>query len=80
MVKPRPAARISSVPTGKGATEALSFVVELWRVEEDRPERILGRALSLTLARAIYLAALQDFPGRRIVIRTGDMLIADSRA
>ena len=80
MVKPHTDARLRRVPAAKAATESLSFVVELWRTAEDAPERILGRALNLTLARAIYLAALQDFPDRRIIIRTGDMIIADSRA
>jgi hypothetical protein len=80
MVKPHSDTRFSRILAGKPAPESLSFVVELFHAEEDRPDRILGRALNLTLARAIYVAALQDFPNRRIVIRKGGMIITDNRA
>ena len=78
MAGPHTDARISLVLAGRDAPEPLSFAVELRREAQDRPERILGRAFNLTLARAIYLAALQDFPGRRIIIRSGESVIADS--
>jgi hypothetical protein len=38
-----------------------------------------GPRSSLGTARVIHHAALQDFPGRRIVLRKGEMIIADSR-
>ena len=80
MIKSHTDARFASGLAGQPAPESLSFVVELWRPDEDVSERVLGRAVNLTLARAIYLAALQDFPGRRIVISRGQAIIADSRA
>lgn len=80
MVKPHTDARFASVAAGQSAPESLSFVVELWRPEQDAAERVLGRAVNLTLARAIYLAALQDFPDRRIILRRGQAIIVDSRA
>jgi hypothetical protein len=79
MVKPRTEPNLAAFPGGGRTPEVLDFVVELWRDEVAGVDRVLGRALNLTLARAVHQAALQDFPGRRVVLRKGEMIIADSR-
>jgi hypothetical protein len=56
--------------------EALPFTVEI----SDRPEgeRILARAASASLARAIYGAARTDFPHARLLLKRGSEIILDS--
>lgn len=57
----------------------LLYRIELWRDEPaDRVERVLARAASVELARAIFKAALTEHPGRRITLRTGNRTIEDS--
>jgi hypothetical protein len=59
--------------------EDLPYRVTLW-VEEDAPVvKVLARAASIVLARAIYIAALTENPGRRITLNRGPEIISDSR-
>ena len=58
--------------------ENLPFRVELWQGATDKVERILARAVSAALGRAIFNAALSEHPDRRITLRRGSRLIADS--
>jgi hypothetical protein len=59
--------------------EDLAYRVTLW-VEEDTPVlKVLGRAASVVLARAIYVAALTENPGRRITLNRGPEIISDSQ-
>lgn len=68
--------RSSVAPPG---TEELPYRVELWHDGVgDRIERILARALNAQLARAIFKAATGEHPNRRITLRKGTRLIADS--
>jgi hypothetical protein len=61
------------------AAEELPYRIELWHnSERDGVERVLARALSVHLARAIYGAAKEEHPGRRITLRKGDQTLADS--
>jgi hypothetical protein len=60
------------------AKEDLPFCVELWQADEDKVERVLARALSVQLARAIFTAALTEFPQRRITLRRGSETVLDS--
>jgi hypothetical protein len=53
------------------------FVVELAPIA-DEPSRALGRAVSLVLANAIFAAALAAYPGARIVLKAGEVVIQDS--
>jgi hypothetical protein len=61
-------------------TEELPFRVELWHDGgHDAVERILARAASAQLARAIFKAAQGDHPQRRITLRRDNRIIADSQ-
>jgi hypothetical protein len=60
-------------------SEELPYRVELWdAADHDSVERVLARAFSVQLARAIFKAALNEHPGRRITLRHGSRTIADS--
>ena len=60
--------------------EDLPYRVELWRTDdtEGAVERILGRAASAQLARAIFNAAAEEHPGRKITLRKGDRIVVES--
>jgi hypothetical protein len=61
------------------AKEELPFRVELWRDGGgEGVERVLARAVSAQLARAIFKAAEGEHPERRITLRRGNRIIADS--
>jgi hypothetical protein len=42
-------------------------------------ERVVARAASAQLAHAIFRAVRSEHPERRIVLREGDRIVADSR-
>jgi hypothetical protein len=53
--------------------------VELWHDGGgDAVERVIARAVSAQLARAIFKAAQGEHPERRITLRRGSRIIADS--
>lgn len=61
------------------APQELPYRVELWRDGAgDAVERVLARAVSVQLARAIFKAAQRENPQRRITVRRGNRIIADS--
>ena len=60
------------------APEELPFQVELRADDSDQIERVLARAISIQLARAIFKAAISEHPGRHITLTKGTTLIADS--
>jgi hypothetical protein len=60
-----------------GDGEVLPYRIVLWP-GEDRTERVLARATSAQLARAIFRAAQEEHPDRRIAIKRGDQIVADS--
>lgn len=59
-------------------TEGLPYSVELWDRERDAAERVLGRAATAVLARAIFTAAASEHVGRRIVLLRGTEVIAQN--
>ena len=63
---------------GTQDADELPFWIELWKTQAEQVERVLGRAASVQLARAIYTSAQSEFPGRRITIRRGEDLVLDS--
>jgi hypothetical protein len=59
--------------------EELPYRVELWHVDGiDTVERVLARALNVQLAQAIFKAATEEYPARRITLREGGRVIADT--
>lgn len=59
--------------------EALPYRIELWHTEcRDRVERVLARAVTAQLARAIFQAAMEEHPQRRITLRKGKQILSDS--
>jgi hypothetical protein len=64
-------------------SEDLPFRIELWRDGDGDGrgiERVVARAASAELAHAIFRAVRSEHPERRIILREGDRIVADSRA
>lgn len=61
-----------------GSESRLPYTVELWNLRRTRPERVIGRAASAVLARAIFAAAQSEHLGRRIVLRRGTRVLDES--
>jgi hypothetical protein len=59
-------------------TEKLSYSIELWDPDARALERVLARAFSLQLARAIFHAAQKEHPDQRVLLRRGTRTVADS--
>lgn len=67
--------------TAASQPEELSYRIELWRDGDSSSiERVLARAASAGLARAIFKAAMTEHPGRRITLCKGSRTLADSSA
>ena len=60
--------------------DKLPYRVELCGEDGNAPERVLALALDANLARAIFRAAQKEYPERRIVLRRGSRVVADSAA
>ena len=58
----------------------LPYAIELWDETRGRVEKILARAFKISLARAIFRAALDENPGRRVVLRHGERIVEDNGA
>lgn len=73
---------MSRIATPSGAaSEELPYRVELWHERnKSEVEKVLARALSARLAHAIFDAAKKEHPERRITLRTGNRMVADSSA
>jgi hypothetical protein len=62
-----------------GPIENLPYRIELWEaVDGAAVERVLARAFNAPLARAIFTAAQSEHPNRRVTLRRGTRIIADS--
>ena len=61
--------------------EDLPYRIELWAEADGSSgiERILARAASVQLAHAIFKAVQGEHPKRRIILREGERIVADSR-
>lgn len=57
----------------------LPYFIELWDDQPPAVERVLARAVSAELARAIFKAARVEHPDRRITLRRGKRMISDTR-
>jgi len=66
-------------PLGEAApSTGLLYVIELWNLSRTAPERAIGRAASAVLARAIFAAAQSEHLGRKIVLRRGGKVVAET--
>jgi hypothetical protein len=65
---------MAAAPTG----QRLPYTVELWNLPRTAPERVIGRAASAILARAIFVAAQSEHLGRRILLRRGSQVLSES--
>ena len=59
-----------------GVSQHLPYRVELWK--DDGERRLLGRAESIALGRAIFEAAIAEHPDDRITLQKADRVLADS--
>jgi hypothetical protein len=62
----------------EGGDEELPFAVELWDEAGAKVQKVLARASRLSLARAIYKAAIEENQERRITIRQEGKIVAES--
>jgi hypothetical protein len=59
--------------------DELPYSIELWHAEDPNAvERVLARASSAQLAHAIFTAARNEHPERRITLQKGSRVVADS--
>jgi hypothetical protein len=68
-------------PVSTGAVapaEALPYKIELWDERGAAVQRVLARVSSSVLARAAFDAAVSEHANRRITLRRGARLIAES--
>jgi hypothetical protein len=72
--------RSKVVPMGPvtSASAGLPYTIELWNMPRTAPERVIGRAASMVLARAIFAAAQSEHLGRRIIMRRGSRVLQES--
>lgn len=61
-----------------GQVDPLPYAIELWDLARAGPDRVIGRAASVMLARAIFAAAQTEHLGRRIVLKRGAKVIQES--
>jgi hypothetical protein len=59
-------------------SERLNYSIELWDRRGAAVERVLARAVSVVLARAIFAAAVREHPQRYITLCRGAQVIAES--
>jgi hypothetical protein len=59
------------------ADEELPYSIELWAAAGS-VERVLARAVSVQLARAVFQAVTNELPDRRVTLRKGNRIIADT--
>lgn len=59
--------------------EDLPYSVELWAQTDRKIERVLARACNGELAKAIFTAARDEFPERRLTLSKDGRVVADSQ-
>ena len=62
-----------------GRSDLLPYAIELWSAYGvDTVERILARVADIQLARAIFETARREHSDRRVTLRRGSELLADT--
>jgi hypothetical protein len=70
--------RILPLEAPPSGSSGLPYTIEVWDLARTRPDRVLGRAASMVLARAVFTAALSEHLGRKVVLRRGSKVVAQS--
>jgi len=70
-IKPRSNREPAPDAVVTGISTRLPYTIELWNLTRSAPERTLGKAANLSIARTIFAAALNEHIGRLIVLRHG---------
>jgi hypothetical protein len=78
MIKGEDEGRVVPMGAPPGTSARLPYTVELWTLARTGPERIIGRAASVVLARAIFTAAQSEHLGRLIRLRRGSQVLAET--
>jgi hypothetical protein len=79
MVEKQDKASLVRAAAAAGEQESLPYRIELWHAIDDHViERVLARACSAPLARAIFKAARTEYPDRRITLSRGKRVVAES--
>jgi hypothetical protein len=76
--KPKGRSPRAGSATAAAAADDLPYSIELWDENHTAVERVLGRAIRVSLARAIFLAAQKEHTGRFITLRHQDKIVAKS--
>jgi predicted ATP-grasp superfamily ATP-dependent carboligase len=58
------------------ASDDLPYVIELWNRSGTSPLRVIARAQNATLARAIFKAASEENPKRKLTLRRNERSLA----
>jgi len=66
------------LPSTANKDDELPYAVELWDEARNAVEKILARAFKISLARAIFRAALEENPGRKITLRHAGRVVEDN--
>jgi hypothetical protein len=72
--------KIARMSSAASQHDDLPYSVELVGQSENAPERVLALARDGNLAHAIFRAAQKEYPDRRIVLRRGSRVVADTAA
>ena len=59
-------------------SEKLPYCIELWAENNARVEKVLARAATASLARAIFSAACDEHPERRLTLRQASRVLDDT--
>jgi len=59
-------------------TEKLPYCIELWAEDNSCVQKVLARAATLSLARAIFGAARDEHPERRLTLRQASRVLDDT--
>ena len=71
----------TGTPSPPPSQEDLPYIIELWGADNAPAGiQVLARAQSVHLAREIFKAATTEHPERRIILRKGKAVIADTSA
>jgi hypothetical protein len=66
------------VTSAIGPIARLPYAIVLWNLPRTAPERVLGKAANLVIARTVFTAAQTEHVGRLLVLQKGAKIIQRS--